>query len=376
MTLQRHSAGRLEPDSVPPIVYEVLRSPGQPLDADTRAFFEPRFGHDFSQVRVHTDSRAAESAQLVNALAYTVGHNVVFGAKQYAPATLEGQRLLAHELTHTIQQHHSSFSLGNSCVMGRPNDIAEGEAERAAHSPLVRDAWSHNAHFNATGSQVALQRQVTHGFPEERFAPVREAFEENAKKATRDSCIIIVNKGLRKLFVDQFSRKGKKGEVEPIRGEWVKSMEAAMGKLQAMHLAEKPSRIELLTAKGRTAGTLPPDSLQRSARAEIVSLVGAEPGWYLFGLSIMDGYHSVLIAVDNRIATAQKIYWMDQIFSGFDDVTSELDSRITRLTKSFWNTFKGGHGFGSNTTLRIWPIVERLVGDFPPLAAPRGEKAT
>src|ERR1041385_6120211 len=85
--------------SVPSIVQEVLRSPGQPLDATTRAFFEPRFGHDFSRVRVHTDARAAESADAVNALAFTVGPNVVFGAGQHAPTTDSGRRLLAHELT-------------------------------------------------------------------------------------------------------------------------------------------------------------------------------------------------------------------------------------------------------------------------------------
>lgn len=88
----------------PSIVREVLRSPGQPLDAETRAFMEPRFGHDFSQVRIHTDARAAESAAAVNALAYTVGHAVVFGGGQYAPQSMNGQRLLAHELTHVVQQ--------------------------------------------------------------------------------------------------------------------------------------------------------------------------------------------------------------------------------------------------------------------------------
>ena len=75
----RNSAG------VPPIVHEVLNSTGQPLDAATRAFFEPRFGHDFSRVRLHTDARAAESARAVNALAYTVGPDVVFAARQYFP---------------------------------------------------------------------------------------------------------------------------------------------------------------------------------------------------------------------------------------------------------------------------------------------------
>jgi hypothetical protein len=89
---------------VPSIVHEVLRSPGQPLDAAARAFFEPRFGHDFSQVRVHADGRAAESARAVNAFAYTVGRDVVFGAGQYGPHTHHGKRLLAHELTHVVQQ--------------------------------------------------------------------------------------------------------------------------------------------------------------------------------------------------------------------------------------------------------------------------------
>src|SRR5690349_11231589 len=74
-------------DELPEIVHDVLRSTGQPLDPATRAFLEPRFGHDFSNVRVHTDARAAESARAVNALAYTVGRDVVFGAGQYAPNT-------------------------------------------------------------------------------------------------------------------------------------------------------------------------------------------------------------------------------------------------------------------------------------------------
>jgi hypothetical protein len=80
---------------------------GQPLDTALRAFFEPRFGYAFDQVRVHTDSQAAESAKAVNALAFTVGRDVVFGAGQYAPDTTVGRRLLAHELAHVIQQNPS-----------------------------------------------------------------------------------------------------------------------------------------------------------------------------------------------------------------------------------------------------------------------------
>src|SRR5712691_7910193 len=102
--MQRAAVNSAPVNAVPPIVHDVLSSPGQSLDAGTRAFMEPRFGHDFSQVRVHTDARAAESARAVNALAYAVGHDVVFGTGQYTPGTSEGQRLLAHELTHVVQQ--------------------------------------------------------------------------------------------------------------------------------------------------------------------------------------------------------------------------------------------------------------------------------
>lgn len=90
--------------SAPPSVHEVLRSPGQPLDAGTRTMMEPCFGYDFSKVRVHKDDRAAESAQEVHANAYTVGQDIVFGAGRLSPGTQEGRRLLAHELTHVVQQ--------------------------------------------------------------------------------------------------------------------------------------------------------------------------------------------------------------------------------------------------------------------------------
>jgi hypothetical protein len=77
---------------------------GTPLPGDVRGYFEPRFGHDFSAVRVHTDDASAAGARAVRARAYTVGPDIVFGSNEYSPATADGKRLLAHELTHTIQQ--------------------------------------------------------------------------------------------------------------------------------------------------------------------------------------------------------------------------------------------------------------------------------
>jgi len=81
-----------------------LRIGGQPLDRQTRGYMEPRFGYDFSRVRVHADGEAANVARSVNSRAFTVGRDMVFGAGQYAPRTSTGQRLLAHELTHVVQQ--------------------------------------------------------------------------------------------------------------------------------------------------------------------------------------------------------------------------------------------------------------------------------
>ena len=105
LLLMRQAAGRARsPASAPPSVHEVLSNCGQPLDAATRAFLEPRFGYDFSRVRVHTDERAADSARAVRANAYTVGSDIVFAAGQFAPQTYAGRKLLAHELAHAVQQ--------------------------------------------------------------------------------------------------------------------------------------------------------------------------------------------------------------------------------------------------------------------------------
>jgi len=132
-TLQRRAIGDTQPATAPSIVHEVLRSPGRPLDAATRAFFEPRFSHDFSRVRVHTGSQAAESADLVKARAYTVGQDIVFGAAEYSPGTAKGNSLLAHELTHAVQQ---SGQVGRPSVLriGPTHDPAEVEAENATVS--------------------------------------------------------------------------------------------------------------------------------------------------------------------------------------------------------------------------------------------------
>jgi hypothetical protein len=142
--------------AVPPAVAEVLRSPGRPLDAAARRFMESRFGRDFSRVRVHTDAKAAASARAVDALAYTVGTNVVFDAGRYAPGTPAGRKLLAHELAHVVQQEGAGRIDLQSLTIGPADDLYERQASRAGEAvsgpfmPAVAPA----------SSPAALQRQT------------------------------------------------------------------------------------------------------------------------------------------------------------------------------------------------------------------------
>lgn len=133
--LQRRAAGPEPVPDVPPMVHDVLRSPGQPLDSQTRAFMEPRFGHDFSNVRIHSDPAASASARAVQAHAYTVGQHVVFGTGAYQPSQRSGQALLAHELTHTIQQQGAGQMQRLS--IAEDQSPLEQEAQQAAQTVLA-----------------------------------------------------------------------------------------------------------------------------------------------------------------------------------------------------------------------------------------------
>jgi hypothetical protein len=120
--LHRAATGGIE---APPIVHDVLREAGQPLDASTRTFMESRFGHDFSHVRVHTDAAAARSARQVHATAYTIDNHIVFAEGRRAASAPEGNRLLAHELAHVIQGR------GRNTMLRRQPDSKGAQAEES-----------------------------------------------------------------------------------------------------------------------------------------------------------------------------------------------------------------------------------------------------
>lgn len=138
-----------ENNFAPAIVHEVLSRPGKSLDTETRLLMQSRFNHDFSSVRVHSDPKAAQSTQAVNAIAYTIGNHIAFDHNQYMPHTETGKKLLAHELAHVVQQ---KFAPITTQIPIHPTDSrAERQATAAAnaHQPFPR--------LNSTS--VSLQRQ-------------------------------------------------------------------------------------------------------------------------------------------------------------------------------------------------------------------------
>jgi len=125
--LQKKEASGSTPKVTPKLESNIsaIRGGGRPLPESVRAFYEHRFGHDFSNVRVHTDSRADASTRSVDAFAFTLGSDISFRSGHYSPNTQTGQRLLAHELTHVVQQRGGSESLG---IRRAPFGIARGIA--------------------------------------------------------------------------------------------------------------------------------------------------------------------------------------------------------------------------------------------------------
>jgi len=132
---------------------------GQPLPPTLRASFESRFGHDFGEVRIHAGAQAAEAAESINAQAFTVGQDVAFAAGQYSPETGEGQRLLAHELTHVIQQNEA----GQGPTIQRQTGTDYGLALAGSQNKYVAEAvrlWTTNKTMKIGAFVDALMKSI------------------------------------------------------------------------------------------------------------------------------------------------------------------------------------------------------------------------
>ena len=122
-----------------------LNSGGNTISKKTKDFFEPRFGYDFSDVKIHNNTSAARSAQSINALAYTTGNNIVFNENQYSPETDSGKRLLAHELTHVIQQNPNVKSNNPNTIQRKPGDKHDLTAVDLSGDPILEKTFDNEA---------------------------------------------------------------------------------------------------------------------------------------------------------------------------------------------------------------------------------------
>jgi Domain of unknown function (DUF4157) len=164
--IQRWADGPSPKRSVSPAVHREESYSGRPLEANVRSFFEPRFGQDFSKVRIHTDSESARSASSLQAKAYTIGSNIVFGKNHYRPSAESGRRLLAHELAHVVQNNRtgrpakiSRFKV-EDCDAGNPMETSQSVKD--AHTRGMNMLKTANATVNSSPTTSVVQAASKH----------------------------------------------------------------------------------------------------------------------------------------------------------------------------------------------------------------------
>lgn len=347
------------------------RGGGQPLAPSTRAYFEPRLGLNLEAVRVHTDDRAARASRDISAQAFTSGSDIYFGSGRYQPGTASGGRLLAHEIVHSIQQARSQvrhvarqpdLGLGTPEI---PTDLKSSPAVRLMTKEALQKRYDRIvetlARFDISTPDTALldQQLVTvsnelarrfaleqkRTFDQRVIDQMKAYLVENAK-TERDSCIVCMNKGIRKLLEDP------KQKLTP------ESVEATMELLRRSGRASEAREIGFNDVRGRlTRGGGRPHSLRESVSGAVLEMVGGDVGWSVFGMSLMDGLHSVMLTVDTHDPSNPKIYWSDQWKSkgGWKPYTRDaLDLEITKLIKGWWD--KQPVGKKHTLIVRLWRL--------------------
>lgn len=201
---QAETTSSVDGAEAPPAVHDTLASSGAPLDAGTSAFMSERMGHDFSGVRIHTGAKADASAKAVNANAYTVGRDVVFAAGQYQPHAPLGQRLIAHELAHVVQQGAASAptALRRDGPSGPDAPLKEAKKEDATGAvegglKTIADAASKDEKLKAFGLDLAKQYAL----------PIWNGASDADKAAMVVGGTAIVGTGLTALLANPNGRK-------------------------------------------------------------------------------------------------------------------------------------------------------------------------
>ncbi len=329
-SVHANDIGRTE---APPIVHEVLRSSGQPLDRATRAFMEPRFGHDFSRVRVHTDAHAAESARAVNALAYTVGRDVVFGGGHYQPETIAGRRLLAHELTHSIQQEN-----GFQPLPIRPHrDQHEQPPDRSALAVTHRLP---SLVIGQTGANVMRQSIKQQAEKSKTGASKEGSIETESKdkvdKSLNHESILSDLKELRNLKISG-SKSSVPSDAKTLsRG--IRKMHAVVNRMGTFNIPKQSaqniqSKVSELGNK-LALPTIPIGLAKEGQRVSVASFTGAEPVGVMLVLEILGEIVAAIAAILEApiviiIAVIVLVIWL--IYEIIKAIIREADRTLCAL---------------------------------------------
>jgi hypothetical protein len=245
-----------------------------------------------------------------------------------------------------IQILHASDTGGRQPSMG---SSAAAQALSMTTSRL-QPRSQHHPHGSAPAGSLGLVAMDLDGIDR-----MRAEFVANAGAGTaRRNCITIMNAGLRQLYGASLQNADGTGKALG------SSVQDTMAALMGYGLAQIPQVFEFQDAGGRlTHGTVRPDSLISSVEAWLNAQgeANAQSAWYVFGLSIMDGYHSVVLALmfSGTGNALTRVYWADQIYSGWDDVTGGLDARITQRTQGWWDPLPANRK--ARTRVTVWPLV-------------------
>lgn len=272
--LQRKETPDHAPQATPAIHAQIaaLRGGGQPLPPFVRAFIEPRFGRDFSHVRVHTDSPAAESARAIQARAFTAGQDIAFGPGQFAPESLEGKRLLAHELIHTIQQRDGALSHQATCRIQRSPD-ADGPSIWDRISQGAKDAGSSVvAGAASVGSAVVQGVRDTGGAVVQGAESAGAAIAQGAKSAAGSVVQTVASAGSDLLALEEKLAKFNAllKDYSPLPDGLIRLKDEMLSeKARLSALGESLNTQAIAQLPGQVANVIPP----------VVGGVGAGAGW-------------------------------------------------------------------------------------------------
>lgn len=234
-----------------------------------------------------------------------------------------------------------------------PNAIMDPEVAELAERIMARAA------------PVAQETESwTRCFTQTEIESVAAAYAENLAAAAADSgarcsCIVMLNVALGRLLPLQLKQNRARGTSDrrvQMAALTTETVDQAMQQLRDQGFATAPTVLDFVDRRNRTAGTLKPERLKDSVQDAVLNLSDTDGCWFAYGMSVMDGYHSVLLVVDRRKA-AGKIYWLDQYSGGLDDdVTTSLDQRLTEKTQAWWQSVMDTKQKGYSTMIRVWPL--------------------